>query len=84
MNQYTLEMQTHRAPEVLERILRVIRHRGFEVKSMQMDQLANNQLKIQLIVASERAISLLLTQLSKLIDVAHINEQLPTSQQQRA
>ncbi|CAG9298352.1 MULTISPECIES: acetolactate synthase 2 small subunit [Celerinatantimonas] len=83
MNQHTFEMQTRSAPEVLERILRVTRHRGFTVKSMQMDELGSEQaIRIRFTVCSERSISLLFNQLNKLIDVAQINE-LCNDQQQK-
>ena len=36
MNQYTFDLIAQHRPEVLERILRVIRHRGFTVTKMEM------------------------------------------------
>ena len=36
MNQYTFELTTQHRPEVLERVLRVIRLRGFTVTNMDM------------------------------------------------
>ncbi|MFM2485455.1 acetolactate synthase 2 small subunit [Celerinatantimonas yamalensis] len=83
MNQHSFAMQTRATPEVLERVLRVTRHRGFQIQSMQVDEIDNRQaLRIRLTVYSERPISLLLNQLNKLIDVAQINE-LCTDQQQK-
>ncbi|WP_192844275.1 acetolactate synthase 2 small subunit, partial [Rodentibacter caecimuris] len=37
MNNYQIELNARHRPEVLERILRVIRHRGFTVTTMQME-----------------------------------------------
>ena len=65
---HSLELQVNSRPEVLERVLRVIRHRGFNVTNMQMEaQGPTNVLVMQ--VASDRAIHLLTTQLQKLPDV---------------
>ena len=36
MNEYKLELIARHRPEVLERILRVTRHRGFTVTTMEM------------------------------------------------
>ena len=36
MNQYTFELTVQHRPEVLERVLRVIRLRGFTVTNMEM------------------------------------------------
>ncbi|RJG49518.1 acetolactate synthase 2 small subunit [Motilimonas pumila] len=65
-----LEITTRHTPEVLERVLRVIRHRGFSVQTLQtqLDE-ANAQVHLQVTVASTRALPLLTTQLAKLVDV---------------
>ncbi|MFM2480541.1 acetolactate synthase 2 small subunit [Celerinatantimonas sp. YJH-8] len=85
MNQYTLEIQTRPQVDVLERVLRITRHRGFRVMSMQMDEADNHQhLNIKLTVCSERAISLLFNQLTKLIDVARVSELCGDQQQKWA
>lgn len=36
MNQHQLSIEARFRPEILERILRVVRHRGFQVCSMNM------------------------------------------------
>lgn len=59
-------------PETLERILRVIRHRGFTVTNMQM-KLDNEKIWLDLTVQSEREIHLLIHQLVKLYDVIDVN-----------
>lgn len=75
MNQHTLEILARARIDVMERILRTARHRGFRVQSMNMDESDDaQQLTIQLTVSSDRSISLLFNQLTKLIDVAQVNE----------
>lgn len=59
-------------PETLERILRVVRHRGFTVTNMQM-KLDNEKIWLDLTVQSEREIYLLINQLVKLFDVIDVN-----------
>lgn len=58
----------------LERILRVIRHRGGHIKQMQMqtkdDQILS--LSLSLALTTKRPISALLNQIDKLVDVISI------------
>ena len=69
--QHQLAIQARFRPEVLERVLRVIRHRGFQVCAMNMAQmLDSDSVNIELTVSSQRPINLLSSQLSKLMDVA--------------
>ncbi|MBT0730623.1 acetolactate synthase 2 small subunit [Rosenbergiella nectarea] len=85
MNQHQLTIAASHRPEVLERILRVVRHRGFEIKTMQMAQtLGPEQINIEMTVASHRSIELLSTQLTKLIDVNSVNVTHNKTQQIRA
>ncbi len=72
MQQYQFVIKANKRPETLERLLRVIRHRGFEVLSLNAE---NNGTEITLNVAvqSERAVELLLNQLVKLPDVIELN-----------
>lgn len=85
MMQHQLALQARFRPETLERVLRVVRHRGFQVCSMNMVTDANPEnINIELTVASPRSIDLLFSQLSKLVDVACIEVQQLTSQQIRA
>ena len=83
MNQYTLAVQACFQPEVLERILRVVRHRGFRVCTMNMhtDQQNHRDVHIQLTVESQRPVALLSSQLSKLVDVAAVSS-LPSQYNQ--
>lgn len=70
-------------PETLERVLRVVRHRGFQVCAMNMETAGDAQnINIQLTVASLRPVELLFSQLSKLVDVARVDiQQRATSSQ---
>jgi len=85
MMQHQLAVQARFRPETLERVLRVVRHRGFQVCAMNMAATANPEnINIELTVASPRPIELLFSQLSKLVDVACVEVQQITSQQIRA
>jgi len=85
MMQHQLALQARFRPETLERVLRVVRHRGFQVCSMNMvADLNPENINIELTVASPRSIDLLFSQLSKLVDVACVEVQQLTSQQIRA
>jgi len=66
---YTLTLTLAQRPEVLERVLRVVRHRGFKVSKMNMQSEDSNTARLDMVVESERAIELLTNQLDKLIDV---------------
>lgn len=85
MMQHQLAVQARSRPETLERVLRVVRHRGFQVCAMTMAADINPEnITIELTVASPRSIELLFSQLSKLVDVARVDVQQLTSQQIRA
>ncbi len=85
MMQHQLAVQARFRPETLERVLRVVRHRGFQVCAMNMAAVGNaDEINIELTVASPRPVELLFSQLSKLVDVACVEIQQPTSQQIRA
>lgn len=89
MMQHQLAVQARSRPETLERVIRVVRHRGFEICSMNMATASNAEnINIELTVASLRPIELLFSQLSKLVDVAYVEIQQEThhslSQQIRA
>ena len=71
MNQYTFELTAQHRPEVLERILRVIRLRGFTVTNMDM-ALVETKVQIKITVKSDRTFNLLVNQLAKLPDVIEI------------
>ena len=71
MNQYTFDLIAQHRPEVLERVLRVIRLRGFTVTNMDMS-LVDTQVQLKITVKSDRTLELLVNQLAKLPDVLEI------------
>ena len=66
--EHQIELTAQHRPEVLERILRVIRHRGFTVTQMDM-QLIDDKVRLKITVKSDRTLELLVSQLEKLPDV---------------
>ncbi|MFZ1871448.1 MAG: acetolactate synthase 2 small subunit [Chania sp.] len=85
MMQHQLSIQARFRPEMLERVLRVVRHRGFQVCAMNMAAGINSDnINIELTVASQRSVDLLSSQLSKLMDVSSVEVQQQLSQQIRA
>ncbi|MDN8602090.1 MULTISPECIES: acetolactate synthase 2 small subunit [Citrobacter] len=87
MMQHQVNVAARFSPETLERVLRVVRHRGFQVCAMNMETASDAQnINIELTVASPRSVDLLFSQLSKLVDVAHVAicQSTTTSQQIRA
>ncbi len=66
--EHQIELTAQHRPEVLERILRVIRHRGFTVTQMNM-QLIDDKVRLKFTVKSDRTLELLVSQLEKLPDV---------------
>ena len=71
MNQYTFDLIAQHRPEILERVLRVIRLRGFTVTNMDMT-LVETQVQLKITVKSDRTFDLLVNQLAKLPDVIEI------------
>lgn len=68
MQQHQFEITANKRPETLERLLRVVRHRGFEVLALHVESQAQT-LTLAFTVQSERDITLLYHQLEKLPDV---------------
>ncbi|AAU38829.1 IlvH protein [[Mannheimia] succiniciproducens MBEL55E] len=66
-----LTIVAHHRPEILERILRVVRHRGFTVIKLKMN-LENGKIWLDFVVEGERDICLLVHQLVKLEDIIDI------------
>lgn len=83
MNQYQLHVIAQFRPEVLERVLRLTRHRGFRIAQMEMTTHDAN-LVINMTVESERAIELLSRQLEKLLDVTLVQVQEQVLNQEQA
>ena len=75
MNEYKLELVARHRPEVLERILRVARHRGFTITTMEMT-LIETQVRLKITVKSNRTLDLLVSQLEKLPDIFNIDRVL--------
>ncbi|MCS2146934.1 acetolactate synthase 2 small subunit [Enterobacteriaceae bacterium C23F] len=84
MMHHQVAVQARFNPETLERVLRVVRHRGFQICAMNMETATDAQnINIELTVASLRPVELLFSQLSKLVDVARVEiQQRTTSSQQ--
>ena len=66
--EHQIDLTAQHRPEVLERILRVVRHRGFTVTQMEM-QLIDDKVRLKFTVTSDRTLDLLVSQLEKLPDV---------------
>ncbi len=77
MNQHNVQIETQFRPEVLERVLRLTRHRGFRVDDMEMSTSVDcKSLNIRVTVSSDRSIQLLSRQLEKLMDVTRVEAQV--------
>ncbi len=70
--EHQIDLTAQHRPEVLERILRIARHRGFTVTQMDM-QLIDDKVRLKFTVKSDRTLDLLVSQLEKLPDVVTIN-----------
>ena len=69
---YQLKIQCRKQADVLERVLRVIRHRGFCIEAMDMHlSSCGQQMELSVAVDSARPIHLLTSQIEKLHDVVH-------------
>jgi len=65
-----LTIEGDNSPELLERLLRVVRHRGFRVEKLNVESKNNEQhLHLALTVSSDRDISLLTKQLDKIYGI---------------
>jgi len=69
--EHQIELTAQHRPEVLERILRVVRHRGFTVTQMDM-QLIDDKVRLKFTIKSDRTLDLLVSQLEKIYDVVEI------------
>lgn len=72
MQTYQFTLEVNQRPETLERVLRVIRHRGFYVVTMNMTS-NEDEAKIDFTVKSDRTLNLLTNQLVKVYDVKDIH-----------
>ena len=70
---HTLLIEADDKPELLERLLRIVRHRGFRLTRLDMHHTDRNDVvEITLKVESTRPVANLQTQLDKLWDVSHV------------
>jgi acetolactate synthase II small subunit len=90
MERYLIDIKADDKPVLLERVLRVVRHRGFIVKQVAGTQ--NHESKVasvEIIVDSDRPISFLTNQIEKLWDVRSVevtqiaNDELPNNNLQQ-
>ncbi|CAK9886455.1 MAG: Acetolactate synthase isozyme 2 small subunit [Candidatus Erwinia impunctatus] len=82
MIQHQLSVEAKAQPEILERLFRVVRHRGFQVMTMNMvSEKESGTITLDMTVSSQRCIDLLLTQLGKLPDVSAVHLRQNTTQQ---
>lgn len=81
LNNYTLIIMTDDKQVVLERILQVTRYRGFLIDGITASvNNANNIATIELLVSSDRPITLLVDQINKLVDIKSVEVDNKTSQ----
>lgn len=82
MTTHTLFLQAQSQPAVLERLLRVVRHRRYDLRSLAVNPSADHgNLDITLTVSSERPILQLRNQLYKLNDILRVDvQQVPALQ----
>ncbi len=71
---HTFNVTVADRPAVLERLLRVIRHRGYRLLSINVKS-SGDELSIQISVDSEKPAMQLVNQLDKLYDVINIQQQ---------
>lgn len=69
--EHQIDLTAQHRPEVLERIIRVVRHRGFTVTQMDM-QLIEGKVRLKFTVKSDRTLELLVSQLEKLPDIVTV------------
>ena len=71
---YSITIKANNSPELLERLLRVTRHRGFAVENIRGEAIEDDKLfHLTLTVSSERPIPLLSKQLEKLFGVIEVS-----------
>ncbi len=74
MDRYLLTIEANDKPVLVERILRVVRHRGFTIKQILATQNHESKVaRIEIVVDSDRPITLITNQVEKLWDVTHVH-----------
>jgi len=74
MQRYLLDIKADDKPVLLERVLRVVRHRGFIIRQVAATQ--NHESKVasvEIIVDSDRPITTLTNQIEKLWDIRTVD-----------
>lgn len=70
---YLMRIKADSSPELLERLLRVCRHRGFQVQKINAETSEKEKsLEVYLTVSSDRPINLLSKQIEKLIGITQV------------
>lgn len=73
MQRYLLDIKADDKPVLLERVLRVVRHRGFIIKQVAATQNHDSKIaSVEIIVDSDRPISRLINQIEKLWDIRSV------------
>lgn len=74
MERYLLDIKADDKPVLLERVLRVVRHRGFIIKQVAATQNHDSHVaSVEIIVDSDRPISFITNQIEKLWDVRTVD-----------
>lgn len=73
MKNYQLSITAYDRLGSLERILRVIRHRGGKIITMNMHAIENGQLSLTFNLVDGKVIEQVISQLAKLADIVTIN-----------
>ncbi|MDN3679331.1 acetolactate synthase 2 small subunit [Vibrio tapetis subsp. quintayensis] len=73
MERYLLDIKADDKPVLLERVLRVVRHRGFIIKQVAATQNHESHVaSVEIIVDSDRPITFLTNQIEKLWDIKSV------------
>lgn len=90
MERYLIDIKADDKPVLLERVLRVTRHRGFVIKQVAATQNHESHVaSVEIIVDSDRPISFLINQIEKLWDIYSVdvtkinNNELPNNNLQK-
>ncbi|WP_392561686.1 acetolactate synthase 2 small subunit [Orbus sturtevantii] len=75
MEHYQLAITAYDRPGSLERILRVIRHRGGKILTMNMQTISAEQLTLSFNLADRNLKSQMINQLTKLADIVAISDE---------
>ncbi|WP_217529160.1 acetolactate synthase 2 small subunit [Vibrio metschnikovii] len=74
MERYLLDIKADDKPVLLERVLRVVRHRGFTIRQVAATQNHISQVaSVEIIVDSDRPLSTLVNQIEKLWDIRSVD-----------